>query len=81
MRRAAPGVRAGGCVSRQSEALGDPEAGAAAPVIQGIYSDGLTYVSVFIEPYRPARHTKPMFAAMGATSTLSQRHGEKPLTA
>lgn len=77
MRPAAPGFRAVSCVSRQIEALGDPSGEVAAPpVIQSIYSDGLTYVSVFIEPFRPARHTRPMFAAMGATSTLSQRHGD-----
>jgi sigma-E factor negative regulatory protein RseB len=77
MRELAPGFRPVGCVSRQIEALGDAAGeGAAPPVIQSIYSDGLTYVSVFIEPYRAARHAKPMFAAIGATSTLSQRHGD-----
>jgi sigma-E factor negative regulatory protein RseB len=68
MRPAAPGFRQVSCVSRQIEA--------AAPVIQTIYSDGLTYVSVFIEPFRPERHAKPMFAALGATSTLAQRQGD-----
>jgi sigma-E factor negative regulatory protein RseB len=77
MRQAAPGFRPVSCVSRQIEALSDPTGEVTAPpVIQSIYSDGLTYVSVFIEPFRPARHTKPMFAAMGATSTLAQRHGD-----
>ena len=45
-------------------------------MIQSIYSDGLTYVSVFIEPYRAERHPKPMFASIGATSTLAQRQGD-----
>jgi sigma-E factor negative regulatory protein RseB len=45
-------------------------------VIQSIYSDGLTYVSVFIEPFRPERHTKPVLAALGATSTLTRRQGD-----
>jgi sigma-E factor negative regulatory protein RseB len=77
MRQLAPGFRPVGCVSRQIEAQGDGPGGAGAPaVIQSIYSDGLTYVSVFIEPYRPERHPKPMFAAMGATSTLTQRQGD-----
>jgi sigma-E factor negative regulatory protein RseB len=77
MRQMAPGFRAVSCVSRQIEAQGDGPGGASAPpVIQSIYSDGLTYVSVFIEPYRPDRHPKPMFAAMGATSTLAQRQGD-----
>jgi sigma-E factor negative regulatory protein RseB len=44
--------------------------------VQTIYSDGLTYVSVFIEPYRADRHTHPMLASLGATQTLSQRQGD-----
>lgn len=77
MRPAAPGFRQVSCVSRQMEAPGEAGAGALAPpVIQTIYSDGLTYVSVFIEPFRADRHTRPLLAAMGATSTLTQRQGE-----
>ena len=77
MRQLAPGFRPVSCVSRQIEAPGDGASEAAAPaVIQSIYSDGLTYVSVFIEPFRPARHAKPVFAAMGATSTLAERQGD-----
>ncbi len=77
MRQLAPGFRSVGCVSRQIEAAGDVAGETASPpVIQSIYSDGLTYVSVFIEPFRSERHAKPMFAAMGATSTLAQRHGD-----
>ena len=77
MRQLAPGFRSVSCVSRQIEAQGDGAAGTAAPaVIQSIYSDGLTYVSVFIEPFRPERHARPVFAAMGATSTLAQRQGD-----
>ncbi|HEV7575340.1 MAG TPA: MucB/RseB C-terminal domain-containing protein [Caldimonas sp.] len=77
MRQLAPGFRAVSCVSRQIEAPSDAAGEVAAPpVIQSIYSDGLTYVSVFIEPFRPERHAKPTFAAMGATSTLAQRQGD-----
>jgi sigma-E factor negative regulatory protein RseB len=77
MRQVAPGFRPVSCVSRQIDAPGDAAGeGVAPPVIQSIYSDGLTYVSVFIEPFRAARHAKPMFASIGATSTLSQRHGD-----
>ena len=77
MRKLAPGFRPVSCVSRQIEAAGDAAGEPPAPaVIQSIYSDGLTYVSVFIEPYRAGRHAKPMFASIGATSTLSQRHGD-----
>ena len=77
MRQLAPGFRAVSCVSRQIEAPSEAAGEAAAPpVIQSIYSDGLTYVSVFIEPFRAERHAKPMFAMMGATSTLAQRQGD-----
>ena len=77
MRQVAPGFKLVSCVSRQMESLGEPAADAASPpVLQTIYSDGLTYVSVFIERYRAERHTHPMLAALGATLTLSQRQGE-----
>jgi sigma-E factor negative regulatory protein RseB len=81
MRQLAPGFRAVGCVSRQIEAPADAAAGTSSPsVIQSIYSDGLTYVSVFIEPYRAERHPKPMFASIGATSTLAHRLGDSWVT-
>jgi sigma-E factor negative regulatory protein RseB len=77
MRQLAPGFRQVSCVSRQIDAPGEvSNAAASPPVIQSIYSDGLTYVSVFIEPYRPERHSKPVLAAVGATSTLAQRQGD-----
>ncbi|MDE2296548.1 MAG: MucB/RseB C-terminal domain-containing protein, partial [Burkholderiales bacterium] len=44
--------------------------------LQAIYSDGLTYVSVFIEPFDPKRHTHPMLASVGPTQTLMQRQGD-----
>ncbi len=77
VRQVAPGFRRVSCVSRQIdtpvESGNDPPL---PPVIQTIYSDGLTYVSVFIEPFRPDRHARPMFATMGATATLSRRLGD-----
>jgi sigma-E factor negative regulatory protein RseB len=77
MRPVTPGFRQVSCVSRQIEAADEAaNQPAAPPVIQTIYSDGLTYVSVFIEPFRPERHAKPMFVALGATSTLAQRQGD-----
>jgi len=83
MRQVAPGFKLVRCVSRQIEPPGEASgAGPAAPsVIQTIYSDGLTYVSVFIEPYRADRHVRPMFASLGATSTLSLRQGDWWVTA
>jgi sigma-E factor negative regulatory protein RseB len=77
MRQLAPGFRAVSCVSRQIEAPGEVSSAAASPpVLQSIYSDGLTYVSVFIEPFRPERHTRPVLIAVGATSTLARRQGD-----
>jgi len=77
MRQIAPGFRQVSCVSRQIDPPGEASsAPASPPVVQRIYSDGLTYVSVFIEPFRPERHTRPLLAAVGATSTLAQRRGD-----
>jgi sigma-E factor negative regulatory protein RseB len=77
MRQVAPGFRQVSCVSRQIDHPGEASnAAASPPVLQSIYSDGLTYVSVFIEPFRPERHTRPLLAAVGATSTLAQRQGD-----
>ena len=54
--------------------------GGAHPVLQTIYSDGLTYVSLFIEPYDATRHRREMLVAMGATQTLTRRQGDWWLT-
>ena len=62
------------CVKRSLEAAGDSEASTSADVLQAIFSDGLTHVSVFIEPFRPDRH-RPGAAAVGATHTLMQPLG------
>jgi sigma-E factor negative regulatory protein RseB len=43
------------------------------PVLQVVFSDGLTHVSMFIEPYREGRHRSGT-AAIGATHTLMKRH-------
>ena len=77
MRSIAPGFRQVSCVSRQIESPTDMITERIEPaVIQSIYSDGLTYVSVFIEPFRPEGRMQPMLATMGATSTLAQRQGD-----
>jgi len=77
MRQVAPGFRLVSCVNRQMETPADAEAaGGAQRVLQAIYADGLTYVSVFVEPFRPQRHTQPMLASVGATQTLSMRQGD-----
>ena len=43
-------------------------------MLQTIFSDGLTHVSVFVEPFRAERH-RAGGAAFGATHTLMQRLG------
>ena len=77
LRQPAPGFRPVSCVSRPMQESGLPEReGPAAPALQAIYSDGLTYVSMFIEPFDARRHTKSMLAAAGPTQTLMVQHGD-----
>jgi len=58
------------------ETAGDGE-----PVMQAVFTDGLTHVSVFVEPYKPQRHRAEVQAQQGATTTLMQRRGEHWVTA
>ena len=44
--------------------------------LQTVYSDGLTYVSIFIEPYNAERHARPMLTTIGATHTMMRREGD-----
>ena len=77
MREPAPGFLPVSCVRRPLDDGDTGRADAAAPaMLQTIYSDGLTYVSVFIEPFNAQRHTRPMIASMGATQTLMRRQGD-----
>jgi sigma-E factor negative regulatory protein RseB len=76
-RQAAPGFKAVSCVKRPMDPLAaDGSAGDHEQILQSIYSDGLTYVSVFIEPFDPKRHTRPMLASVGPTQTLMQQQGD-----
>ena len=75
MNQTAPGFRQVSCVNRQMDSSGDAEV-TAQQVLQAIYADGMTYVSVFVEPFKPKRHIRPMLAAVGATQTLSMRQGD-----
>jgi sigma-E factor negative regulatory protein RseB len=77
MRAATPGFKLVSCVRRQMDMPGEVAGDAtASPVIQTIYSDGLTYVSVFIERFRADRHTEPVFVSLGATVTFGRRQGD-----
>ncbi len=67
------GFRQVSCVRRSVEGVTAGTDGAHDPVLQAVFSDGLTHVSVFIEPYREGRHRAGK-TAIGATHTLMQRH-------
>ena len=72
-----PGFREVSCAKRSL----DPAGGAASPiVVQSIYSDGLTHISVFIEPFVPQRHQSEVSAAIGATHTLTLRREDHWVT-
>lgn len=68
------GFREISCVKRSLEGAGDGERVGSADVLQTIFSDGLTHVSVFVEPFRADRH-RAGTAAFGATHTLMQPLG------
>lgn len=77
MRQSVPGFRQVSCVKRPMETGADDSRPATGPqVLQAIFSDGLTYVSLFIEAFDPQRHTRPMLASVGPTQTLMQQQGD-----
>lgn len=72
-----PGFRQVSCVQRPMDGTGIVDKTVVEqPVLQTIYSDGLTYVSVFIEPFNPQRHTRQLVTSVGATQTLMRQHGD-----
>ena len=75
LRQTVPGFRQVSCVKRPLEDA-EPPSGASADALQTIFSDGLTYVSVFIEPYNSERHTRQILTTIGATQTLMRRQGD-----
>jgi sigma-E factor negative regulatory protein RseB len=76
MRQGVPGFRQVSCIKRPLDADQDSPSATSPQAIQTIFSDGLTYVSVFIEPFDQKRHTKAMLTSMGATQTLMRRQGD-----
>ena len=77
LRPAAPGFRPLSCMRRPLDDYRASEASASDNmVLQTIFSDGLTHVSIFIEPFDPQRHLRPMLASVGATQTLMRRHAD-----
>lgn len=76
----APGFRQISCVKRRLDAAAaDGDHAAPSNVVQTIFSDGLTHISVFIEPFRADRH-RPGAGAVGATHTLMQPLGSNWIT-
>jgi sigma-E factor negative regulatory protein RseB len=75
LKQSVPGFRGVSCVKRPLDGPGDVEGGGS-QVLQAIYSDGLTYVSIFIEPFNPQRHTREMQTVIGATQTMMHRQGD-----
>ena len=73
--RPVPGYVLAGCVRRGLE--GGPDEPA---MLQAVFSDGLTHVSVFVEPFNADRHKTEMQAKLGATNTAMRRQGEHWLT-
>ncbi len=67
-----PGFQLVGCVLRPLDAPSDN--GPLAQVLQSVFSDGLTHVSVFIEPY-DTHHHKPLRTSLGATHTSMRQLG------
>ena len=46
-------------------------------MIQAVFSDGITNVSLFIEPYNAERHPRPAITAVvSATQALMSRQGD-----
>jgi sigma-E factor negative regulatory protein RseB len=84
MARNVPGFLLTGCLKRPLDAAAGPAEATGVggeQVLQAVFSDGLTHVSLFVEPYSPQRHRSDLQAQIGATSTLMLRRGEFWLTA
>jgi len=73
------GFQALDCVRRALDMPG--EAAGQAKVLQAIWSDGITHVSLFIEPFQPQRHRSEGLTVIGATHTLTRRVNDMWLTA
>lgn len=81
LKSSVPGFRLVSCVKRQLDVQGKGGQGAGEQMLQTVYSDGLTYVSIFIEPYNAERHGRPVSTSIGATQTMMRREGDWWITA
>jgi sigma-E factor negative regulatory protein RseB len=76
LKAAVPGFELVGCVTRPALAQGSE-----AQALQAMFSDGLSFVSLFIEPWREQAHQRALATEMGATHAVMQRVGEHWITA
>jgi sigma-E factor negative regulatory protein RseB len=81
LNRPVAGFRLVSCVKRPVDAQAALDGTGQPEVTQAVYSDGLTHVSLFIEPRDPARHRQDLQAQFGATHSLAVRRGDHWVTA
>lgn len=74
-----PGFTLSGCVKRPLRPA-VPARAPAEPVLQAVFSDGLTHVSVFIEGSAARSSFQNLSAQIGATGTYRQLHGQHWIT-
>jgi len=81
MRKSVAGFQALSCLRRPMDNLSSVEpANPSASAIHAVFSDGITYVSLFIEPYSDERPMRSMQGSSGATQTLMSRRGDFRVT-
>lgn len=80
LNRTVPGFHPVMAFKRPLDMLAGPGTAAAPDVLQAVFSDGLTHISLFIEPFDGNRHKRDLTAQFGATHTLSLRRGESWVT-
>lgn len=81
LRKLVAGFRPVSCVKRPLRGADADGVGAEPQVLHAVYSDGLTHVSLFVEPYDAQRHLRPMQMMVGATHSLMLRRGDWWITA
>lgn len=73
-----PGFQSVSCHKRPVSPL---QGTAPETAMQWVFSDGLATVSLFVQPFDPQRHPSEGATALGATHTLTRRHGAWWVTA
>lgn len=63
-----------------TEARTQPMAARSRPVRHLSFSDGLAMISVFVEPFEPAKQAMEGFSSLGAVNTYSRRSGDHQIT-